>query len=427
MQEDVVIIGAGVAGLAAARDLAAAGRDVIILEARGRSGGRIHTVHDPLLPVPIELGAEFVHGISPHLFDIIESAAIPTVEVTGDHICREAAGLIPCGDWMNSVQELLDGMKAPGKDITFAEYLKSHSVAEPVKAWATAFVEGFNAADKDIISVQSLIQQQEAETKIRGDRMQRPLTGYDSIVSAIRQSIPEAHRRVRLNTEVTAIHWQRGRVEIRCRHRAGFDLETITARRCVITIPLGVLQSGSIEFSPEPPQLSAARRLAMGTVVRLTLSFRESVWAADERLTNMSFLHSEGSSFPVWWTQAPVHAPVITGWIGGPLAARHSGDTAAELTRKAVDCLALALEKPKHILFEALQSSHVHDWQRDPFARGAYTYIPAGELNTPEALSKPAEDTLYFAGEAAETEGHWGTVHGAIATGRRAAQQIVNA
>ena len=122
---DVLIVGAGVAGLAAAGELARAGHDVTIVEARDRIGGRVYTRHDPLCPVPIELGAEFVHGTPAALFDLIHSFRLLSVEVTGNHLCYRGGGLKACEDYFPSVEELLGKLSEAKnrRDESFEQFL----------------------------------------------------------------------------------------------------------------------------------------------------------------------------------------------------------------------------------------------------------------------------------------------------------------
>jgi monoamine oxidase len=127
---------------------------------------------------------------------------------------------------------------------------------------------------------------------------------------------------------------------------------------------------------------------------------------------------------PTWWTLLPVHAPVITGWTGGTRAeAWRQADAAARLAG-ALRTLSRMLRTDETTLAAELESWHTHDWHADPFSRGAYSYVRAGGMEAQRRFGEPVEDTLYFAGEAVNAEGHAGTVHGAMATGERAARLI---
>jgi monoamine oxidase len=211
----------------------------------------------------------------------------------------------------------------------------------------------------------------------------------------------------------------------------------------LITVPLGVLQADSIAFAPAPAEILAhARRLAMGEVVRVSLLFHERFWRhavspsipADirRRLLDLSFLFTSAEVPPTWWTPNPTPAPLLTAWIGGPRVAElrrslaASGDPLA-LPRRCLATLARVFELSFAELQSLLVSWHAHDWSADPYSLGAYSYVPAGALDAPAKLTTPVEETLYFAGEHTDLTGHWGTVHAAIGSGMRAAEQILGA
>jgi monoamine oxidase len=198
--------------------------------------------------------------------------------------------------------------------------------------------------------------------------------------------------------------------------------ETLHAERLVITVPLGVLQDGAIRFDPEPTHtLVAARALEFGQAIRVTLRFDRAFWEDEEKFAGASFLFSDEHVFPTWWTTRPVAAPVITGWSAGPKADALLGKNKTEVIRAALDSLGRILGMP----LGRVENAWFHDWHADPFARGAYSYVPAGALAARRRLCEPVQDTLYFAGEATDLLGYGGTVHGAIASGNRAAGQVL--
>ena len=123
---------------------------------------------------------------------------------------------------------------------------------------------------------------------------------------------------------------------------------------------------------------------------------------------------------------------MLTAWTGGTRAAAlmrsiASGGDRAALLGRCLSTLAKVFELSRSQLESRLVSWHFHDWSADDYARGAYSYVPAGAMDAPEKLTIPVEDTLYFAGEHTDITGHWGTVHAALATGTRAAEQMLGA
>jgi monoamine oxidase len=196
----------------------------------------------------------------------------------------------------------------------------------------------------------------------------------------------------------------------------------LRARAAILTLPLGVLQAGSVQFDPEPrAAFQAARALAVGHVIRVTLRFQAPFWENNSALKDTGFIFSSHPLFPTWWTTLPVRAPVITGWSAGPRADQLLAVPKSQIVDEAVTALGrvTGIEPPP------LEKAYFHDWQADPFSLGAYSYVPAGALPQRAILAEPVEDTLFFAGEATDSGGHSATVHGAIASGRRAAKKIV--
>jgi monoamine oxidase len=414
----VLIIGAGVSGLAAARRLVergTAGLRITILEARNRLGGRIHTVRDKRLPIPVELGAEFVHGKPHELWNIIGSENLLVGSLEGDDWCSENHVLKKCDDFWprwNKVARLLKrGKSFP--DRSFREFLANLPLDDETRKSATEFVEGFNAARADLISAQHLGASQEASDRIDGDTPYRILGGYDQVVRFLSRL---GRVDLRLNTVVDEIEWRPGYVRA----------NEFEADQAVITLPLGVLQSQAVRFVPDlEDKKSAAQELVMGHVVKVILCFHSMFWER-RGISDVSFIHARGEKFPTWWTTRPIATPILIGWAGGPPAEALSFRTEEAIRKAAIQSLAGALKMNSTSVERRLASSLVCDWQADPFSLGAYSYVPAGAITAPLRLAEPVADTLFFAGEATDSEGHSGTVHGAIATGYRAADEILS-
>jgi monoamine oxidase len=399
----IPVIGAGVAGLAAARELNRKHMAPVVLEARDRVGGRVLTVHDPLTAVPIELGAEFVHGVHPDLWRLLREMRVPVVELGGEHWSRDSGGSHPANSEWEEIGRVFEAMsRAPEQ--SFGDFIAGVSASEDAKRAATAYVEGFNAARKEQVSVAWLNQEDEASDQIDGDRSFRILAGYDSVAHHLARDLD-----VRLSTEVTEIRWNPGDVLL------STSRGSIRAKKAIVAVPLAVLHHGGLRITPEPTSLSAAQNaIATGNALRITFRFGDAKWA--KAAPHISFMHG-GSDFPVWWTAYPVNTPVITGWAAGPNADALAGRSESELKQIAIESLRKLLgEDPGEV-----EAAWVHDWSRDPLALGAYSYVRAGGVSAAEALRNPVENTIYFAGEAL-AGGHMGTVHGAIQSGIFAAK-----
>ncbi|MBV9110501.1 MAG: FAD-dependent oxidoreductase [Gemmatimonadetes bacterium] len=433
---DVVVIGGGVSGLAAAGALADGGADVVLLEARGRLGGRVHSLHDPSWPLPIEMGAEFVDVPGP-AFDAIRAMNGAAVRSAGGQ-WEAADGVARCLSFDDAIEGVLGRLDPPPEhDESFAEWLDGlgDQVDERARSLVKRYVEGFHASELDRVGIQWLAMTIKGAGGGGGEVRWHPMGGFGLAVRGL--AVPLAGRcDVRLGAAVTAIDWRRDHVEVRCRSRFGTELEPVRARRVLITVPLAVLQAGegsqgAIRITPTlDGKREIVSRLAMGQVVKIVFRFREPFWedvlkwtGDDEGTREHKFFMSSGD-FNAWWTPSPVRAPVLTAWAGGGAALRlmsRGGDPAA----RAMDSLARILGVPAARVHDEVEDWRRHDWHADPFAGGAYTYVPAGALPAQRALAEPVDGTLFFAGEATAEDGWNGTVDGAIRTGRRAAKEIL--
>jgi monoamine oxidase len=182
------------------------------------------------------------------------------------------------------------------------------------------------------------------------------------------------------------------------------------------------LKARSVAIVPEPSRiLAAADRMESGSARRLVLVFRSPFWK--EKMPDMRFLFAPAMTPPTWWTQHPSDTPMLVGWIGGPRA--DALPRPDELLSQALRSLERIFSLAPQSLDAALRNSYQHDWQSDPYTRGAYSYAPAGALDCSAIMAEPVDNTLFFAGEHTDITGHWGTVHGALRSGLRAARQVL--
>jgi monoamine oxidase len=436
-----LIIGAGAAGLAAARDLSTAGIKVTLLEARERVGGRIHTQHDPRI-TPIEFGAEFVHGKSPHLMEIIEAAGAPFCDVATRHWYVDNGIPANSHDFWNKLNAVMDLMNPAEPDQSLSEFLASlpnDQATTQARDIVIGYVEGFHAAEINRIGIHGLIKANEAEAEVDGDHSFRVLAGYDLVIGTLRAQAEARGAEVQLDTIVKEIRWNRHEVEVVC--IADKRLQVFAGSQAVITLPLGVLQAkahqrGAVRFVPELPRekQAALGTLEMGHAARITLHFRARFWeklsrpgaGRPEDWSQLGFVTSPKLPFPTWWTHLPVRAPVLVGWTGGPGAEAFAGRSKEYVIEQGLFSLERILGVQTDSLRKLLVAGYTHDWTSDPFSRGAYAYLPVNGLVAQETLARPLDDTLFFAGEAVSV-GHIGTVHGAIGTGRRAAAEVIQA
>ena len=435
---DVLIIGAGAAGITAARELSTAGLNVIVLEARNRIGGRINTHIDSW---PIELGAEFVHGKAPETFAIAKRAKLKLEEIPNLHWHSHSGVLTKSGEFWSKVEAVMEEISSyRGPDQSFSEFLNDYKREHPIddiESIATLYVEGFHGAHADQISVVGLNKTNQAAEEIEDDKQFRIPTGYDQIVNVLHNEAVAAGATFHLQTVVEEVNWKRNHVEVTTTASQKFK-----ARRLLSTLPLSLMQNfggeaARVRFTPSlDDKVRAARKLSLGHVVKVVLRFREPFWDSitvpgeyeePADLKKLTFVHATAEVLPTWWTQSPVQAPLIAGWAGGSRADRLSLESEDSLLDHSLESLSYIFSTSREFLEESLEEFYTHNWHKDPFTAGAYSYIPVGALEAQSELARPLEDTLFFAGEATNDEGHHATVHGAIATGLRAAREILRA
>jgi monoamine oxidase len=488
---DVVILGAGAAGLAAAAELARSGRSVLVLEARERIGGRVWSLDVPGLPVSVELGAEFIHGRPAATFSLMRKAGIAAVDAPIVRLAVRDGKLRARGDGLyEGIQRILrrHAGALERKDVSFESFLARgrHGLSAEARAFARMRVQGYDAADPARASARAIAEEWGAEGADSSGHF-RPQGGYGALLAALAGGLRGGKVELRLQSIVRAVRWKRGAVEVegtttkdeggrmkdegrgvgrespllpegepgirgallragerptRCSAAGGTGSPRsgrgggrdflVAARSAIVTLPLGVLQlpsraPGAVRFTPPlTEKRPALEGLASGAVIKAALLFRTAFWEELDRARyrGVSFFHSPHAAFPTFWTALPERAPLLIAWAGGPKAARLSGAATPEIVRQAVTSLASVFGTRTGIE-ERLAAAWVHHWQRDPFARGAYSYVAVGGHGARRALAEPLRDTLYFAGEATDYEGEHGTVAGALQSGTRAARQVV--
>jgi monoamine oxidase len=435
---EVVVIGAGVAGLACAQALCEAGLRVTILEARSRVGGRIWTVHPSLTSAPVELGAEFIHGLPREVWQIVERADLQTQELTPNQWRLEQARLAPASGSWDLIDSIFRRIDESAPDQSFQEFLEHDCGDLPrhTRTEAAAYVEGFHACNPSRISAHALARWHRSDREIHGHRGFRFPNGYAGVVGALLSASKPDLLTVRLNTVVTEITWNPSRVEVTVQSPDQQQHANIRAEAAVIALPLGVLQAppgtaGAVGFRPElTEKADALKQLEMGTAIRLVLCFRRCFWKDPELvrspLPDMCFLSSPEELFPTWWLSLSAGSAVLTGWCGGVRAEQLSGRGDAAIVEHGLEALHHVFAVPLETLPELVQETFVHDWQSDPYCRGAYSYALTDNKEAARRLAAPLRNTLFFAGEATDFSGHNGTVHGAIASGQRAAMELLS-
>jgi monoamine oxidase len=414
---DAIIVGAGAAGLMAARELKRAGKEILVLESSPRAGGRVLTLYETNAGVPVELGAEFIHGDAPETRKLLDEARLITVPVLGEHYRSDRGELSDQGAVWKRMAKVFRHLNPDRKtDRLFQDFLDDKPGGRSLsneRELARGFVQGFNGADTSLISEKWLAEQ--GDPTEGASEANRIVNGYGALIEFLMRHLTEL---IRSSVAVTRIIRTESQVTVMDEH--GKDH---VARAVIITVPLPLLQDGTIILEPDIPAIrNAARQLVMGHVARVNVVVKERFW--EKKVEDLSFVHCPERPFNVWWTQNPLRAPVLTGWSGGPPALElmrneHVEDvTLAELAR------AFAIKRSR--LDTLVESIHTYDWSEDPHVRGAYSYAGVAGAHAPRILARSFDDRIYLAGEATES-GASGTVEGALTSGKRAARKVIEA
>jgi monoamine oxidase len=386
---------------------------VLVLEARDRIGGRCWTRFEPGLPVPIELGAEFIHGEPEVTLALLRNAGTVAIDSGRGQRFLEAGRLRAVDGFAEARKAVSDPSSLNTRDLSFERFLVLQKGLSPQTIkMARMMVEGFDAADPKLASARAIAEEWGGGMSLGGSQP-RPLGGYGPLLEVLARDL-----KLHLRAVVHEVRWKAGSVCV-CGSFLGEPFSA-RARRALITLPLGVLQSRAVRFVPT---LSAKRTalalLVSGPVVKVSLRFGHPFWEKPAR--DVAFFHAPGAAFPTFWNQLPMRAPLLVGWAGGPKASalrRLKAPAIAARALRSLEALFGDIPGPESVL--------VQDWQSDPYARGAYSYVRVGGDGARQNLAAPLEDTVFFAGEATDVQDA-GTVGGALHSGMRAAREVLAA
>jgi monoamine oxidase len=417
---DAVVIGAGMAGLTAARALADAKKRVLVLEASARIGGRVWTVPSVVGGLPSELGAEFVHGRPEPTLRLAREAGVELVPLTERHVTKDGTRFRELPDPWVSFAKVLEQIQPQDEDTTARAFLERNVLDAVTRERFRLLVEGFEAAPLAEVSIRSLAP--DAQALSRDDSQFRLQGGYGKLVDFYLEKLLEGAVELRLDSRVTLIKWQiHGPVELRV---AG-AMSDVCARACVVTVPLSVLQDPeSLRFEPTVRAWGGPlTHLGMGHAARVTLQFRRDF--AEHAAPRDAFIHQPSALFETFWAHENERFVQWTAWAGGPKAQELARESTEQRKHLALASVAVLLGLPEATLHASLIGALQHyDFSNDAHVRGAYSFCRPGGAGAARVLSAPIGGALFLAGEATDPD-YPGSVAGAIASGTRAAKQAL--
>jgi monoamine oxidase len=419
MKNTIIVIGAGASGLIVARNLAKAGKKVIVLEGRPRIGGRIQTLSNTAFS-KAELGAEFIHGDLPVTLGLLKEAGIDSQTVALQMWRYRDAKFELEQEQVEGWDEVMEKLSGLKQDMPIAQFMQQYFGDEKYNAITKSvlqFVAGYDTADPAKASAFALRNEWQHE----GDGAQHRIPGgYCSLINYLANDCRGHGGVINLNAVVKQINWQPQQVTIITANGNEY-----TAEKVVIALPLGVLQAGSVSLNPGvSAQNNAINNIGFGAIIKILLQFDIPFWE-DEKYGGISkpaFLFTD-EKIPTWWTQQQGN-PLLTGWLGGNAAVELKDASDEQVWQLAMQSLANVFNLDAEQLKYMLVAWQVANWTADPFTRGSYAYDMVGSTDARNVLNQPVEDTIYFTGEYLYSGPAMGTVEAALDSGVKVAEGI---
>jgi monoamine oxidase len=417
-KQHVIIVGAGASGLIAASEISNR-CGVTILEANMQTGGRIRTMPMKSGDGIIECGAEFVHGDTPITSKLVNDAGLKLVKLDGKMLRKQGKQWIEEEDMIEGWDELVEKMKSQRNDTTMDEFMQTHFAGDKyvdLRRHIRAFVQGFDVADTSEVSVKALYKEWSNES----DQF-RIESGYGSLIRFLEKKCIENGCVIETGKTVKQIDWQKNEVTVYIA-----DGEKLTAEKVIITIPVSVLRNlhGKSVINLTPPvdeYINAARKIGYGTVIKVIFELERQLWK-----NKTGFIFSE-QMIPTWWTQYPADNNLITGWAGGPVAAKLSQHTEGELVEIAIRSLSDIFDIAASQLRNIIRYSYVFNWSNYDESQGAYSFPTPESMAARKLLNTPLDQTVYFAGEGLYDGAYSGTVEAALSSGSETAAALLKA
>jgi monoamine oxidase len=420
MNYDVIIVGAGAAGLMAAYELSRKNKSVLVLEARDRIGGRIYTIPAGTFSTDVQAGAEFIHGEAAITMKVLQEAHIDHYEMHGEMYQLERGELVKQDFFQNEWRVMIDALEKVRYDMPFHQFLDQKFPQNNYPEFFDSirkFVEGYNAANMKDVSTLALKEEWTAEEE---PQQFRPVGGYGELVNFMNEKILLQKGLFGLQHRVTEIITTKKFVQVKT------DKLDFESSKVLVTLPISLIQNKSIQFTPSIPEYEkAATEIGFGAIIKFLFEFEHPFWEEGKTRAypNLKFIFSD-APIPTWWSQLPDNRALLTGWLGGPRVHEMQLDQ-GYLFDQAILSLGYILNKSAEVIKKRIRAWHIENWLSDEYSLGGYSYPKLQTERAKKILNTPIHDTIFFAGEALDEGPATGTVEAAFSSGKEAAGKIL--